>query len=79
MQNKYIQYWKLCRIKWMKKQNLLILLREFLSLHSLIPTVWGHWPVGWNWTNSMSSLGSPALAAMAVPSPVQVWAEVHEK
>jgi hypothetical protein len=34
-------------------------------------------PVGWNWTNSMSELASPARATIAVPSPVQVWAEVQ--
>ena len=36
-------------------------------------------PVGWNWTNSMSWLGSSALDSMPVPSPVHEWAEVHEK
>jgi hypothetical protein len=34
-------------------------------------------PVGWNCTNSMSELASPARATIAVPSPVQVWAEVQ--
>ena len=36
-------------------------------------------PVGWNCTNSMSWLASPARETIAVPSPVHVWAEVHEK
>lgn len=27
----------------------------------------------------MSSLANPALETMAVPSPVQEWADVHEK
>ena len=36
-------------------------------------------PVGWNCTNSMSCSGSPARSTMALPSPVQVWAEVAEK
>ena len=36
-------------------------------------------PVGWNCTNSMSWSGSPARSTMALPSPVQVWAEVAEK
>ena len=36
-------------------------------------------PVGWNCTNSMSCSGSPARNTMALPSPVQVWAEVAEK
>ena len=34
-------------------------------------------PVGWNWTNSMSSIGTPARAAMAVPSPVHDRADVQ--
>ena len=38
-----------------------------------------HSPVGWNCTNSRSCSGSPARAAMALPSPVQVCAEVAEK
>lgn len=36
-------------------------------------------PVGWNCTNSRSWLGRLALETMAVPSPVQVCADVHEK
>ena len=36
-------------------------------------------PVGWNCTNSMSCSGTPARKAMALPSPVQVCAEVAEK
>ena len=36
-------------------------------------------PVGWNWTNSGSCRGMPALSAIAFPSPVHVCAEVHEK
>lgn len=36
-------------------------------------------PVGWNCTNSRSCSGMPARAAMALPSPVQVCAEVAEK
>ena len=35
--------------------------------------------VQWNWTNSMSCRGRPARSTMPLPSPVQVWAEVHEK
>ncbi len=31
-------------------------------------------PVGWNWKNSMSSSGRPARNAIAMPSPVSVWA-----
>jgi hypothetical protein len=33
----------------------------------------------WNCTNSMSCSGRPARSTMALPSPVQVWAEVAEK
>ena len=36
-------------------------------------------PVGWNCTNSMSWSGSPARSAIALPSPVHVCADVHEK
>jgi hypothetical protein len=36
-------------------------------------------PVGWNWMNSMSWHGRPARSAIALPSPVCVWAPVHEK
>lgn len=36
-------------------------------------------PVGWNWTNSKSWQGKPALVTMAVPSPVLVWADVQLK
>lgn len=36
-------------------------------------------PVGWNWTNSKSWQGRPALVTMAVPSPVLVWADVQLK
>ena len=36
-------------------------------------------PVGWNWMNSMSWRGSPARDAIAIPSPVHVWAPVQEK
>ena len=39
----------------------------------------GSVPVGWNCTNSMSWLASPARETIAVPSPVHVWAEVQEK
>ncbi len=28
-------------------------------------------PVGWNWKNSMSSMGTPARQATATPSPVK--------
>src|SRR5260221_8863850 len=35
--------------------------------------------VGWNWTNSISWSGSPARSTMALPSPVQVCAEVHDR
>jgi len=33
----------------------------------------------YNWVNSMSSSGIPARNAIALPSPVQVWAAVQEK
>lgn len=36
-------------------------------------------PVGWNWINSISWRGRPALEAIAIPSPVHVCAPVQEK
>ena len=33
----------------------------------------------WNCTNSMSWSGRPARSTMALPSPVQLWALVHQK
>lgn len=48
---------------------------HYLQCQETMQTAWHsaiHWcwvPVGWNWTNSKSCIGSPAREAMALPSP----------